>query len=211
MDKRTAKISELDTTISRGTSKSIGTIKIICDNKYYNINLNLFLKELSTSLGIEIFSIIRILKDEFEYINFENETLTHFNLEKSNHIVGKNYILPKIIKQGYFDNNNNKEVLPILDLKYAPVYICTKCIEQVSYEDVKKEDFDSSMNHIKNRDELFNSILKRYSVSLPTLSDDEIYNRGVSITTLKKLEITKVKISENLIQKILSKIVPIEM
>ena len=210
MDNRTAKISELDTTISRGTSKSIDIIKIICDNKYYNVDLRLFLKELSTSLGIEVFSIIRILKDEFEYINFEKEMLTHFNLEKSNHIIEKNYILPKIIKQGYFDNKNNKEVLPILDFEFAPVYICTKCIEQISYENVKKEDFDNSMIHIKNRDELFNSILKRYSISLPSLSYDEIYNRGVSITTLKKIEITKVKISENLIQKILSKIVSIE-
>ncbi|MCH8520112.1 MAG: hypothetical protein LAT82_05140 [Nanoarchaeota archaeon] len=198
----------MNSDIIRETPKNKNKISILCENTIYTFKLDLLLKELSNYLEIEIFSIIRIKLEEYEYINTKNKYLTHFNLEKSGHKINKVYILPKIIQQGYFEEKDNlkTEILPILSFEEVLIYKCINCKEHISYQDLKKDDFKYSMTHISNSQELFDAIFKRYSISLPTLLKNDIYNRGVSLTTLEKVEVKSSNISKDLILKIIKKI-----
>ena len=174
-------------------------ISIIYSNEIYSLDLNVVLERLSTHVNTPIHSIIRIKKEEFEQINFEEVSFTHFNLEQSGHIPGKIYLLLKIVQQGYADGD--KEVLPILDLENSQLYKCVECKEKITYSSLKIDDFKYSMNHIKNANKLFKAIWRRYSISRPHLSQNEMYTKGVSITTLNKIKSQK-KIDKELVKKI---------
>ncbi len=127
--------------------------------------------------------LIRIRKNEYKYLPQINRYFTHFNLQKSNHKIGQIYLLPKIIKSGYF--NEKEEILPLLDFNNIYYAECIDVNECLQYNDLKKSDFKFSMSHIKNTDELKKTILKRYTKSMPKLSKNEILDLGVSKTTLK--------------------------
>lgn len=127
---------------------------------------------------------IRFHQDDFELLRNINN-LTHFNLQISNHKPKAKYYLVKIVRSGFFDGQ--KEVPCLLDYSDAFVFECIECKEHVEYGQLTEEDFKFSLPHIKTVNELKQAIVKRYSVSLPHLSEDEILSAGVSVTTLRRV------------------------
>ena len=99
--------------------------------------------------------VIRIQKDEFSKIDSKKKFLTHFNLEICQHKVGHIYLLPKIVKRGYFKSNEDY-LHPVLDFENCYIGKCVEVKEKLSYDKLKKEYFEYSMKHIKN---LFNNSL----------------------------------------------------
>lgn len=127
---------------------------------------------------------MRILKDEYDDIDVSLPYFTHFNLEFSGHIVGAKMFLPRIITQGYFRAPGD-EVLPVLSLKNIYTGTVVHKREHVPYKAIRDEIFQYSMKHIQNVAELKKAILRRYRVSMPNLSEEEILKRGVGITTIR--------------------------
>jgi hypothetical protein len=127
---------------------------------------------------------IRILDEEYAGIDGTLPYFTHFNLEFSGHIVGAKMFLPRIITQGYFCAPSD-EVLPVLSLKNIYTGTVVHKREHVPYKAIRDEIFQYSMKHIQNVADLKKAILRRYRVSMPNLSDEEILKRGVGITTIR--------------------------
>lgn len=127
---------------------------------------------------------IRILKEEYDGINPHAGYFTHFNLQYGGHLIGREYALPKILVQGYYKNDED-EFPPLLSFEGIYSGRCVRVKEHISYNELTEVDFEYSMNHIKNSDELKSAILRRYRVSLPILSEAEILRLGVSVTTLR--------------------------
>jgi hypothetical protein len=127
---------------------------------------------------------IRILDEEYADIDRTLPFFTHFNLEFSGHRIGAKYVLPRITEQGYYRAPGD-EVLPILSFDDVLVGTCTGIREHVPYKALRDGDFQYSMKHIQNVSELKKAILRRYSVSMPNLTEKEILNLGVAITTLR--------------------------
>jgi hypothetical protein len=137
---------------------------------------------------------IRIQKKDFEYFekNKLPKYLNHFNLQICGHETGKIYLLPKILKQGYFISKE-KEKLPKLDYNESIVGLCIEVKENLKYEDLTKLDFKYSFPNIQNITSLKQEILYRYQQSLPNLSEEEILSLGISFTKLKILGKLKTK------------------
>ena len=145
------------------------------------------IKEIEASIfhtNQHIDNAIRILDKEYAYIDTSLPYFTHFNMEISGHSIGARMILPRIIRQGHFRHAQD-EVLPILSLKNVYVGVVVSKREHLSYDNLHDEIFTYSMTHIKNIDQLKRAILRRYSVSMPDLSDAEILARGVASTTIR--------------------------
>ena len=110
----------------------------------------------------------------------------HFSIQNTGHKPGKNYLIVKIVKRGYFDGTIYKP--PIFDSKN---FILTKCISvqnNVHYVDLKKNVFKHSLSNIKNIYALKKNINSRYKKSLAHLSDKEKLSLGVGTTKLKILK-----------------------
>ena len=86
--------------------------------------------------------------------------------------------------RGYFKGEGD-EVLPVLSVKNVYVGTVVKKREHIPYDALLTEAFTYSMKHIKSPDELKKAILRRYGVSMPLLSDEEILARGVGMTVIK--------------------------
>ena len=127
---------------------------------------------------------IRIINDEYQFIDTTLPFFTHFNMEFSGNPIGARMLLPRIVTQGYFRHNAD-EVLPILSLSHTLIGVVVSKREHVPYKSLYDEVFRYSMTHIKNVEQLQQAILKRYRVSMPDLSDEEILARGVGITRLR--------------------------
>ena len=76
-------------------------------------------------------------------------------------------------------------MLPILSMKNIYIGTVVKKREHVPYSTLLTEAFRYSMKHIKNEKELKQAILRRYRISMPLLSDKEIFERGVGVTMIK--------------------------
>ncbi|MFQ5475121.1 MAG: hypothetical protein ACE5DM_04760 [Candidatus Nanoarchaeia archaeon] len=131
----------------------------------------------------KIESNIRLRKEDFDSLPKDRKYLTHFNLQCANHLVGKVYALPLIVKHGHF--REDKELPPVLSFKNCPVAECTEVRQNVPYDDLTEDDFKNSFPTIKNVDQLKKAILKRYIESMPELSEEKILSMGVAITKLK--------------------------
>jgi len=173
------------TTISRELKTNL--VRVLIDGKDTEISLKDFQKNYGA------FGLIRITKDEFNYIeNQEIKQLTHFNLQSSNHKIGEKYLLVKIIEHGDFDGKTN-QTLPLLDLSNPQLFKCIECEENITYDNLKPEIFKNSFPDIKNITELKEAIIKRYSKSMSFLKKEEILELGTSITKLERVEANKNK------------------
>lgn len=128
--------------------------------------------------------VIRIIKDEYTSIDPSLPFYTHFNLEFCGHRIGSTYALPRIIAQGHFRSHDD-EVTPTLNFDNCYIATCTSVREHVPYRTLREKDFLYSMKHIKDPESLKKAILKRYQVSMPELSREQILKMGVAITTLR--------------------------
>jgi hypothetical protein len=127
---------------------------------------------------------MRILEEEYMGIDSTLPYFTHFNLEFAGNPVGGRMFLPRVLTQGYFRAPGD-EVLPILSFANVYTGTVTHKREHVPYKALHSEIFHYSMKHIKNVAELKKAILRRYRISMPNLSDEEILKRGVGITTIR--------------------------
>ena len=126
---------------------------------------------------------IRFREQEFNQITKDTRFVTHFNLQRTDNIVGNLYVLPLIFKPGNYQDG--KETLPILSFENSFVAECLEVRNNVAYSDLKEEDFLYSFSHIKNVEQLKKVILEKYNTSMPKLSKEEILSLGVSISKLK--------------------------
>ena len=127
--------------------------------------------------------IIRIRKEEYAVLPDNVTHITHFNLGYAGHKKGAVYALPLIIKPGIF--TKEEDIKPILRFENCVIAKCVGCRNNVSYDQIREEDFIHSFPSIKNRDELKQAILRRYTQSMPDLSLQKILSLGVAITELE--------------------------
>ena len=108
---------------------------------------------------------------------------THFNIQRTFHKPGKNYLIIKIHKQGYFDGTTYKQ--SILDSNNFIFAKCLSAQNYIDYVNIKKKVFEHSLSNIKNVSALKKTIKRRYKKTLAHLSDVEKLSLGVAITELK--------------------------
>ena len=133
-------------------------------------------------IGVD--NAIRIRKEEYDDIDIYLQYFTHFNLEYGGMKIGQKYALPKILVQGYYKSDED-ELPPLLSFEDFLIGTCVRVKENVAYDELTAVDFEYSMRSIRSPKDLQNAILRRYRVSMPLLSDQEIIKMGVSVTTLR--------------------------
>ncbi len=128
---------------------------------------------------LKVDGIIRIQEKDFAHVSFP---FVHFNLEYTGHEKGKKYALLKILRPGYFTDEEEK--LPLLDIASCIKAECIDVKDQISYKELQSYlDQYSSPATIEG---VKGMILERYTQSLPKLSKNEIVDAGVAITVLAK-------------------------
>ena len=128
---------------------------------------------------------IKILNSDFNLIKKDMIKFTHFNIHYTDHKPGKNYLIMKIHKQGYFNGSALTYKQAIIE---SNILILAKCISvqnNIDYDNLKKKIFKHSLSNIKSIKDLKKRIKIRYKKSLAHLSDSEKLSLGVSITNLK--------------------------
>ena len=140
-------------------------------------NIDVFLKKYNVHLTISI------LHSDFKLIKKNMNRFTHFNIQYAGHKPGKNYLIMKIHKRGYFDGITFKQ--PIYDSNNFILAKCLSAQNNIDYIDLKKKDFEHSLSNIKNINTLKKAIKRRYKKSLAHLTDTEKLSLGVAITELK--------------------------
>jgi len=134
----------------------------------------------------KIDSVIKLLSEDFRFINPRQRKLTHFNIQCAGHFPGKRYLVLKIETPGFFDKI--KELPPVLSMKGAFIAKCISIRNEVQYAELIEKNFDNSLAHIKNVAELKIAILRRYKSSLAHLNKSQKLALGVSITDLEFIE-----------------------
>ena len=146
-------------------------------------NKVIFVDWKTVSKKYKIHDVIKLTKLDYKNLNKNKKKITHFNIQYTVHRPGKNYLIVKIEKPGYFNGKVNKP--PILNLNS---FILTKCIlakNNIKYDKIKKIFFDNSFKNITNTPTLKLAIKRRYKKSLAHLTDLEKLSLGVAITKLK--------------------------
>ena len=143
-------------------------------------NVHVFFKKYNVHGGIQI------LHSDFKLIKKNMNRFTHFNIQDTKHKPGRNYLIVKIYKRGYFDGIIYKQA--IFDSNNFILAKCLSVQNNIDYIDLKKKDFEHSLSNIKNVNTLKKAIMRRYKKSLAHLSNAEKLSLGVAIT---KLEIIK--------------------
>ncbi|MBT89924.1 MAG: hypothetical protein CMN79_05480 [Spirochaetales bacterium] len=161
--------------------KIVKNIYFLRDKKIISRNYSRFKKKYN------IHSLIAFHPFDFKQIKKNMKKLTHFNIQYTDHRSGKNYILVKIKKAGYFNNNIFKPSIYCMRK-----FFLTKCISvtnNINCKNLRPKNFKNSITNIKNVYTLKKAIIRRYKKSLAHLSDLEKLSMGVAITELKIIKI----------------------
>lgn len=158
--------------------KSTGNILIVDNKRKRVVGEKSFLSQLGVS------GMIRIENTQYRYFP-QGRFLAYFNLEKCGHEVGKVYALLRIMKHGHYSGIKNIEQFPLLSFKKIIFGKCIKVEQKLKYADLKQKHFKYSFSNIKNTKQLKDSILARYTKSLPDLDPTQILNLGISYTLLE--------------------------
>ena len=126
---------------------------------------------------------IQILHSDFKLIKKNMNRFTHFNIQNTGHKSGKNYLIIKTHKQGYFDGTTYKH--SILDSNNFILAKCLSVQNNINYVDLRTKIFKHSLSNIKNVNALKKAMKRRYKKTLAHLSDTEKLSLGVGITELK--------------------------
>tara|TARA_Y100000590_G_scaffold431644_1_gene546636 strand:+ start:314 stop:832 length:519 start_codon:yes stop_codon:yes gene_type:complete len=127
--------------------------------------------------------LIQILPKDFKLLEKNKEKFTHFNIQNSSHKPGKNYIIVKINRKGFFNGKIYKQ--PVLNNKNFIFAKCLSVKNNIKYANLSNKDFRYSLSNIKNVNALKKAIKRRYNRSLIHLTDKEKLSLGVGITKLK--------------------------
>lgn len=125
---------------------------------------------------------VRIPENEFYKIDITKKYFTHFNLEQTTHEKGKNYALVRLLRHGYYDEENKIEVLPLLSLENIFVVECVDVKNYLKYSEINTEYFLYSLSSMKNVEDLKKIIHERYDISMPNLSKEDMEALGVGYT-----------------------------
>jgi len=126
---------------------------------------------------------IALKKLDFNYIKDEMNKFTHFNIQYTNHVPGRKYIVLKIEQPGYFDGQIFKP--PIFDYKKSIIVKCLSVKNFLNYKSISAGFFKNSLGNIKNILSLKKAIKRRYKKSLKHISDTEKMSLGIAVTELK--------------------------
>ena len=140
-------------------------------------NPNVFLRKYN------IHHVIKLLHADFKLIKVNMSKFTHFNIQYTEHKTGKNYLIIKIHKRGYYDGKTYRQA--ILDSNNSILARCLYAKNNIGYADLKEKVFKHSLSNIKNVNALKKAIKRRYKKTLAHLSDIEKLSLGVAVTELK--------------------------
>ena len=155
-------------------------LKIIFFKKGKNIiseDVSAFHKKYNVHLTIQI------LHSDFKLIKKNMNRITHFNIQKTLHKPGKNYIIVQKHKTGNFDGVTYKQ--SGLDINNLILAKCLSVQNNINYIDLKDNIFKYSLSNIKNINALKKAIKRRYKKTLSHLSDTKKLSLGVGITELR--------------------------
>ena len=130
-------------------------------------------------------AIIQILHSDFKLIKRNMNRFTHFNIQHTAHKPGKNYLIMKIHKRGYFNGSTSTYKYAILDSNNFILAKCLSVQNDIDYVNLKEKVFKHSLSNIKNVNALKKTIKKRYKKRLAHLSDTQKLSLGIAITELK--------------------------
>lgn len=168
------------------------------DMKRYKFNLNTYntlkfkekkiiqidLKKLKVKYNLS--SIIKFLPIDFKFIK---KKFYHFNIFNSNHKKNRNYLVLKIFKKGYF--NNNVEKMPIYSSKDIYIFKTFYIKENVELKKIKDIYLKKSLETTNTIKKLSNSLLRRYKFL--KINKKNFNQIKVSITGLKFIKKIKLK------------------
>ena len=140
-------------------------------------NMGVFFKKYN------VHNCIQILHLDFKLIKKNMNRFTHFNIQNTEHKPGKNYLIIKIHKRGYFDGITYKQ--PIYSNNNFILAKCLSAQNNIDYVNLKEKVFEHSLSNIRNINALKKAIKRRYKKSLAHLSDAEKLSLRVAITDLK--------------------------
>ena len=144
---------------------------------------NIIIKRAALHKKYGISGVIIILKQDFKLIKKNINRFIHFNIQNSVHTPGKNYLIIRILKRGYYDGVYSKR--PILDGNNFIIAKCLAAQNNIKYKNIKKKVFKHSLSNTKNVSALKRTIKRRYKKTLVHLSDKEKLSLGVATTDLK--------------------------
>ena len=129
--------------------KNFNREPILLKKIFFKKNKNIISKNRSLfKKNYKVHKIIRLLHSDFKLIKKNMNIYMHFSIQNSGHKPGKNYLIVKIIKRGYFDGVIHKP--PIFDSKSFILAKCLSVQNNIHYVNLKKEVFEHSLSNIKN-------------------------------------------------------------
>lgn len=131
--------------------------------------------------------IIRLTKSE--YPKALPKKLTVFVVSPTTTKVGK-YVLPKVLK---FGTDGRPSTFPKLTFKKVFMGQVFKVTDEHSIFDLKKRDFDYSLEKIKKPEALFTAIKRKYGQTRPGLDFSKVKVSKIEIKNLKYFEYAKQK------------------
>ena len=79
---------------------------------YFRKGKNIISKNHSVvSKKYNIHHVIKLLHQDFKLIKKNMNRFTHFNIQNTKHISGRNYLIIRIYKRGYFDGKTFKQAI----------------------------------------------------------------------------------------------------
>ena len=145
--------------------------------KIIAVNWKLFKKK------FRVQDTIALRKSDFKWIKKEMDRFTHFNIQYTDHVSGKKYIILKIDEPGYFDGQMFRPA--IFDSKNLILAKCLSVKNYLNYKNINNSIFKNSLENIKDISSLKKAIKRRYKRSLKHISYSEKLSLGVAVTELK--------------------------
>ncbi len=139
-------------------------------------------KAMQEKFGIKLF--IRIPELEYPEEAVIGKRLIHFGLPIQDENVGDTFALTRIVENGHYIPGIS-ELSPLLSLRNIWAGHLTDVVGMTTIDEIDSGLFAHTIGNIKNIHELRERILIRYRHSLPTLSDSQILEQGISIREME--------------------------
>ncbi len=151
---------------------------------YQNQELSVPLKEALQILKANV--IVRITKSEYPENNKGGEILSHIGLPTFEEHEGMVVILGKILRHGSFQNWQVQP--PLLSLENVWKARMELCESPIDYDSVNYGTLGKTIGNLKNKQEVEQTILRRYRHSLVGETDSQILSRKISLRKFRLLE-----------------------
>ena len=95
-----------------------------------------------------IHAVIKLSSSDYRLIKERAKRLTHFNIQYADHRPGRNYIIVKMDKLGFFDGKLYKPA--IINSKNFILARCISIKNYIKYNKLDRRIFKNSLSNIKN-------------------------------------------------------------